>query len=145
MFFQVSVEPQLPVTDFLTTVYNIVGMWNYGRNKATDMLELCGGDGRISQACFRRGLISGGSLYLVTGCNIGHKMTQKAINLYLNTCYVMVTIRQPNWRTLGNCSHYNWHHNYDTTKKHHDEDLPHLPYCGEVALIQLQKGMTFDA
>eukprot|EP00973_Karenia_brevis_P043056 5961974-Karenia_brevis.AAC.1 len=67
-------------------------MLNYGRSKSADIPEICGGEGRISRACFWRGLTSGGNLDLVTGCDLGDKMTQKAINLYLNTCYVMVTI-----------------------------------------------------
>eukprot|EP00973_Karenia_brevis_P070717 9830246-Karenia_brevis.AAC.1 len=75
-------------------------MLNYGRNKAVDILELCGGEGRGSQTCFRRGVMSGGNLDLVTGCDLGNKMMQKASNLYLNTRYVMVTILQPNYATL---------------------------------------------
>eukprot|EP00973_Karenia_brevis_P082648 11456304-Karenia_brevis.AAC.1 len=67
MFFQITAETQEPqpsIADSPTKVYNIVGMLNYGRNKSVDILELCGGEGRTAQACFRRGLASGGNLDL---------------------------------------------------------------------------------
>eukprot|EP00973_Karenia_brevis_P014881 2032244-Karenia_brevis.AAC.1 len=57
MFFQITAEAQKPqpsIPDSPTKVYNIVGMLNYGRNRSVDILELCGGEGRISQAWSRR-------------------------------------------------------------------------------------------
>ncbi len=107
------------------------------------MLELCGGSSGISHAAFKRGLTSGGNLDLVTGCDLGDPQVQKAIRHYLDTCDVLVTVLQPNCRSTGPNSWYNSKMHYTTWKKHHDEDLPHIKFCGEVALIQIQKGRYF--
>ena len=33
--------------------------------------------------------------------------------------------------------------NYDTWRRHHDEDLPHTKYCASVALLQMRLGRYF--
>ena len=106
----------VPITiqDPGTNIYSAVAYICYGKYNYVDLLELCGGAGRISQVAFRRGLVSGGNLDLVTGCDLGDPTTQTAINHYLDTCHVLVTILQP------------------------EVDLPHPQYCGKVALKQMQ-------
>ena len=126
-----------------TEIFSAVSQLCYGYNSQVDMLELCGNEGRISQVAFRRGLTSGGNLDLVSGCDLGDPTTQKAINHYLDTCYVMVVILQPNCRSVGSFAAYNEMMYHDTWSRHHKEDLPHLQYCGEVALKQMQKGRFF--
>ena len=44
-----------------------------------DILELCGGTGRISEVAFRKGLTSGGNLDLTTGCDLGDAQTQLSL------------------------------------------------------------------
>ena len=101
-------------------------------------MELCGGEGRISTVAFKRRLTSGGNLDLVTGCDLGDPKMQAAINHYLRTCHVMVVILQPNCRSTGRNSHYNAVMNRETWLRHHEEDLPHIQYCGRVALLQME-------
>ena len=113
---------------------SLVAYLCYGRNNRVDLLELCGGEGRISTVAFKRRLTSGGNLDLVTGCDLGDPKTQTAINHYLRTCHVMVVILQPNCRSTGRNSYYNAVMNRDTWLQHHEEDLPHIQYCGKVAL-----------
>ena len=115
----------------------------YGRNNKVDLVELCGGAGRISQVAFRRGLVSGGNLDLVTGVDLGDPQVQKAFTHYLETCYVLVVVLQPHCRSVGSFSSYNYQMNYYTWKQHFDEDLPHLQYCGKVALKQMRLGRYF--
>eukprot|EP00974_Lingulodinium_polyedra_P030745 2959555-Lingulodinium_polyedra.AAC.1 len=70
-----------------TNVFSAVASLCYGYNKSVDLLELCGGAGRISQVAFCRGLVSGGNLDLRTNCDLGYPATQRAINHYLDTCH----------------------------------------------------------
>ena len=125
------------LSDDVTNVYSAVAYLCYGKNNRVDLVELCGGEGRISQVAFSRGLISGGNFDLVTGCDLGDPETQKALTHYFNTCYVSVAILQPNCRTVGPLSHINWTHAPDTTYKHYKEDLPHKQFCREIALLRL--------
>ena len=122
---------QIPSTvpDNNTSVYSAVSSLCYGKHNAVDLLELCGGAGRISQVAFTRGLESGGNLDITTGVDLGNPMAQKAILHYLDTCNVMVTVLQPNCRSTGPNSHYNSVMHYETWNRHHQQDLPHIKFC----------------
>ena len=97
----------------------------YGKHNAVDLIELCGGSGRISQAAFRRKLESGGNLDLTTQCDLGDPATQDAINHFLYVCCVLVTVLQTNCRTIGKPAYFNAKVNFDTWNNHHQQDLPH--------------------
>ena len=133
----------LTIRESTTNVYSAVAHLCYGNNNRVDLLELCGGEGRISTIAFRRGLLSGGNLDLTTGCDLGDPNTQKALNHYLDTCSVMVTVLQPNCRSVGSFAPYNSMMHYSTWNRHHQEDLPHLKYCGQIALKQMELGRYF--
>ena len=77
------------------------------------MIELCGGEGGISQLAFSRGLSSGGNLDKTTNVDLGNPATQRALDHYLSSCYVRVAILQPSYRTTGPPSYYNAQVNYD--------------------------------
>ena len=100
-------RPLFTTTTLMCTAF--VPYLCYGKHNAVDLLELCGGAGRISQVAFSRKLESGGNLDITTGVDLGDPIAQKAILHYLNTCYVMVTVLQPNCRSTGPNSHYNSH------------------------------------
>eukprot|EP00959_Pyramimonas_sp_CCMP1952_P115595 2416499-Pyramimonas_sp.AAC.1 len=55
---------------------------------------------------------------------------------YLDVCFVKVVILQPSCRTTGLPSYFNAKVNYDTWHEHHQEDLPHIKFCGKVAVRQ---------
>ena len=124
--------------DNTTNVFTAIAHLCYGRDRYVDILELCGGKGKISNVAFRRGLSSGGNLDLVTGCDLGLPEVQKAVKHYVMTCYVLVVVLQPSCRSVGAFSSYNAVHHYDTWHQHHLEDLPHIKFCGEIALLQSQ-------
>ena len=130
----------MTVTDAeaVTNIYTAVASLCYGKHREVDMVEFCGGLGGITKIGFKRGLACGGNFDLVTGCDLGDPATQRALNHYIDTCYVLVLILQPNCRTTGRFSHYNAIHHYDTWHKHHLEDKPHISYCGSVALRQMK-------
>ena len=134
-----------PLNDgtFTYNVFSAVASLCYGKSNKVDLVEFCGGAGRISQVAFRRNLESGGNLDLTTQCDLGDPTTQRAINHYLKTCHVLVAILQPNCRTVGRPSYFNAQVNPETWYKHHKEDRPHLKYCGEVAPLQMHLGRYF--
>ena len=66
----------MAIHDAHTNVFSAVAYLCYGKHNSVDLLELCGGEERISQVAFRRGLVSGGSLDLVTGCDLGDPAVQ---------------------------------------------------------------------
>eukprot|EP00959_Pyramimonas_sp_CCMP1952_P353834 7413390-Pyramimonas_sp.AAC.1 len=55
---------------------------------------------------------------------------------YLDACFVNVVILQPNCRTNGLPPYFKPQVNYDTWYEHHKEDLPHIRFCGKVAMRQ---------
>ena len=122
------------IKDVVANLHGVIAYLCRSKCDNDDLLELCRGAGNTSQVAFRRGMTSGDSLDLITGCDLGDPMTQKAINHYLDVCYVMVTVLQPICRSVMN---------YNTWNKHYQEDLPHLQYCGQVALKQMKMGRYF--
>ena len=82
----------LSIRDSHTNVYSAVAHLCYGKHNAVDLLELCGGAARISKVAFKRELVSGGNLDLVTECDLGDPRVQKAVNHYVETCHVLVTV-----------------------------------------------------
>ena len=132
--------PHLPIADDHANVFSAISQLCYGEHNYVDILTLCGGEDGTSQACFRRGLTSGGNLDLTTDVDLGDPQVQKAVNHFLDTCYVLVVLITPNCRSVGKNSYFNSKMHYDTWSTHHQEDLPHIRYCAEVALIQSQKG-----
>ena len=63
----------IPKTDTGTyhDVFSIVATLCYGHDNCVDMLELCGGDGGMSEMAFARGQTSGGSHDKRTKVDIG--------------------------------------------------------------------------
>eukprot|EP00959_Pyramimonas_sp_CCMP1952_P159444 3334888-Pyramimonas_sp.AAC.1 len=65
------------------------------------MLELCGGNGSISQLAFSRGLSSGGNFDKLSYVDLGNKDVPDAVMHYLDVCVVNAVILQPNCITTG--------------------------------------------
>eukprot|EP00959_Pyramimonas_sp_CCMP1952_P098475 2058797-Pyramimonas_sp.AAC.1 len=101
----VSIPSTLPATE--SNVFSIIPTLCYGRRKCVDMLELCGGEGHISELAFRRGYTSGGNLDLRCNVDLGNETVQKAILHYLKTCIVICTVLQPSCRSTGPPSYFN--------------------------------------
>eukprot|EP00959_Pyramimonas_sp_CCMP1952_P388589 8142425-Pyramimonas_sp.AAC.1 len=108
----------------------------YGRPNNVDMLELCGGSGGISQLAFSRGLSSGGNLDKRSFVKLGNKDVQGSVMHYLGVCFVNIVTPQTSRRTTGLPSYFKSHVNYGTCHANHEEDLPHIKFCGRVAIRQ---------
>eukprot|EP00959_Pyramimonas_sp_CCMP1952_P008357 174753-Pyramimonas_sp.AAC.1 len=100
------------------------------------MLELCGGEDGISELAFSRGLSSGGNLDKTTCADLGDPSVQRAVDHYFAVCRVRVAVLQPSCRTTGPPSYYNYKANHSTWEQHHKEGLPHITYCGKIAVTQ---------
>eukprot|EP00959_Pyramimonas_sp_CCMP1952_P025372 532345-Pyramimonas_sp.AAC.1 len=98
--------------------HSIVASLCYGHNNCVDMVELCGGDGGISELAFSWGL-SGGNLDKTTCVDLGDPSVQRAVDHYFAVCHVRVAILQPNCLTTGPPSYYNYTANYNTLERHH--------------------------
>eukprot|EP00959_Pyramimonas_sp_CCMP1952_P133752 2797046-Pyramimonas_sp.AAC.1 len=85
---------------------------------------------------FSRGLSSGGNLDKRAFVDLGNREVQDAVVHYLDVCFVKVVILQPDSRTTGLPSYFNAKVNYDTWRGHHKADLPHIKFCGKVAVRQ---------
>ena len=88
----------IQITDNTTSIFAAIPYLCYGKHNKVDLIELCGGEGRISKVVIRRGLESGGNLDLVTGCDLGDPSTQRAVIHYLETCDALVAILEPHCR-----------------------------------------------
>eukprot|EP00959_Pyramimonas_sp_CCMP1952_P265134 5544185-Pyramimonas_sp.AAC.1 len=89
-------------------IYGIVATLCYGHNSCVDMLELCGGEGGISELPFSRGLSSGGNFYKTTCVDLGDPSVQRAVGHYFAVCHVRVAMLQPSCLTTGPPSYYNY-------------------------------------
>ncbi len=122
------------IQDGSTNIYSAVAQLCYGKYNTVDLLELCGGAGRISQVAFTRGLSSGGNIDLTTGCDLSLPETQRAINHYLKECNVLVVVLQPNCRTVGSFAPLNKVINPSAWRRHHQENIKYgISFLGKHA------------
>ena len=77
--------------------------------------------------------MSGGNPDLVTYCDLGDPLVQKAINHYLDNCHVLVVILQPDCRTVGLPLYVNYEQN------HHIKHMAFINSTGSFNTYQLEK------
>ena len=109
-----------------------------------DVAELCGGEARATTVAIRRRLVGGRNFDLVTQVDLGCPQQQRTCLNYLTQHSVLVLIMAPRCRTLGPTSSLNRAINYDTWKRHYNEDMPHARFCARAAWHQLQQGRFPD-
>ena len=102
-----------------------------------DICELCGGEGRTSQIAVRRRLKTGKNFDLVTGFDLGNPRHQQEVLQYVAANHVMIVVMAPSCRSTGAPSYLNAHIHYETWKATFEEDMPHIMFCGRVALLQI--------
>lgn len=108
-----------------------------------DMCELCGGEARPTTLAIRRRLKTGKNFDLTTNVDLGKRADQDQVSLYIIKYKVLVVVMGPSCRAVGPPSRLNAVINYDTWKKHLDEDYPHIWFCGQVALVQIEHERYF--
>ena len=111
-----------------------------------DVMELCGGDdSRVIRIGIRRRLKVGQNFDLALGIDLGDHKEQAKVLQYIYDNDVLVVSMAPSCRTVGPPSNVNASINFDTWASHRQEDLPHLQFCGAIALIQLDHNRDFFA
>ena len=106
-----------------------------------DICELCGGDeARTSQLAIRRQLAVGESFDLVCGVDLGDHATQREVIRYIHDNNVLLVVMAPACRSVGPTSNLNYNINHRGWNESFNTDLPHLQFCGKVALVQQHVG-----
>mgnify|MGYP003340745794 CR=1 FL=1 len=108
-----------------------------------DVCEFCGGEARTITVAVRRRLRDGRNFDLVTHVDLGDPREQELAIKYLDEHEVLVLVMSPSCRSLGPTSNLNYDINYHTWRKHYDEDMPHVRFCGKAALHQLKHNRHF--
>ena len=66
-----------------------------------DMIEFCGGKGRASRVCVRRGLSTGGNSDIVTGVDLNDPEQQSKLHEYIDRARPLVAVLQPTCTACG--------------------------------------------
>jgi hypothetical protein len=67
----------------------------------TDLVELCGGEGRVSTIVIRRHLKAGANFDLITGWDLNDERQQNLVLKYLDECRPLVVIMGPTCKPFG--------------------------------------------
>ena len=112
----------------------------FGMGKGVDVVELCGGAGRVSKICVRRRLNTGENFDIVVGCDLNDPQTQKDVRHYYISFEPLFSIQAPTCTPFGSFARLNYHTHYDAWLRSYHEAAPHGRFCGEMALLQDQAG-----
>ena len=104
-----------------------------------DLVELCGGEGRVSTIAIRRHLKVGENFDLVTYWDLNDPKDQARVVRYFKKYRPLVAIMGPTCKPFGKLARYNYVHHYDTWKASYEQAAPHGRFCGELALLQDKK------
>ena len=111
-----------------------------------DLCELCGGlEARTSQIAIRRRLKAGHNLDLVCDVDLGDPKMQSMVARYINDNEVMIVVMAPSCRAIGPPSNLNAKINPEGWERSLLTDLPHLEFCGKMAILQSRKGRFWFA
>ena len=108
-----------------------------------DVVEICGGEARVTTICIRRRLKSGGNFDLVTQCDLNTPKGQKELWDHLKVHRPLVVVMSPTCKPFGPRARQNRILNYQTWFQSYQEAAPHGRVCGEVALWQHNEGRYF--
>ena len=117
----------------------------YHAGAGIDLCEFCGGEGRPSAIVIRRNLKTGKNFDLVFGIDLGKTADQKKALFYVKHNDVLVIVMAPSCRAMGPPSNVNYRINYDGWHQSYEGDKPHIQFCGEAALSQLNRSRHFIA
>ena len=125
-------------SNHVRTAYNITEMM-YQLNElqdGLDLVELCGGEGRVSTIAVRRLLHVGENFDLVTHWDLNNPYDQELIVKYFKKYRPLVAIMGPTCKPFGKLANYNYRYHYETWLKSYQQAAPHGRFCGEIALLQ---------
>ena len=108
--------------------------------RGIDIVELCGGAGRVSRVGIRRRLKVGKNFDLVFHCDLNKTSEQRMVEHYYDTIKPLVSVSAPTCTPFGSWAHYNYYAHYDAWLKAYNDAAPHGKFCGRMALKQDNEG-----
>jgi len=145
MFYGYVIPNYVPPLAFHTQDIDLAFLTLNKRGSGVDISEVCGGEARASRVCVRRKLTAGPNFDLVVDCDLSRRKDQQACINYHKTHKVLVAVLAPICGPFGPMSNLNWHLHPDTMWQKYAEASPVCWTCGQVALIQLKRGLDFLA
>ena len=108
-----------------------------------DIAEICGGEARTSKLAVRRHLTTGKNIDLIAGCDLTKAKDRHFAKLYFETSDVLVVVMAPICGPFGPLGYLNASKNKVTHQASLAIAVPVARFCGEIALLQLDKGFSF--
>ena len=113
----------------------------------TDIMEVCGGNARVTQVCVRRlsreGIFAGRNFDAVCGCDLTDDDDVRGLWRYLIATKPMIIVMSPPCTGLRGYSAVNRVYNHDAWAKSRETSVPIGNLCGNIALYQLHEGRHF--
>ena len=111
---------------------------------SVDIAEVCGGEGRASQLAVRAHLKAGQNFDIVLGMDLCDRHVAAKGLTYFRVNNIVCAIMAPLCAVYGPISNLSWHlHPERMHYLERTEGRPIAEFCGEVALIQLSKHLSF--
>ena len=134
-------------TVFLTDMCHALDLRNTYVSKTSptsmDIAEICGGVARTTQVAMRFNLKTGSNFDLITGFDLTIPSQNAACLEYFTNHEVFCAIMAPVCGPYGPMSKLNNHLHPDSMHAKEREVRPLATLCGEVALVQMKKGLYF--
>jgi len=109
----------------------------------TDVVEVCGGEGRVSILAIRRQCNVGINIDLVTHWDLNVPSEQEEVVKYFRKHEPLVCVMGPMCKPFGKLANYNYWHHYEAWLRSYQEAKPHGVSCARLALIQIREGRYF--
>jgi hypothetical protein len=108
-----------------------------------DIVELCGGEGRVSYLAIKRQCKVGPNFDLVTDWDLNDPAQQREVERYFDAHKPLVAIMGPTCKPFGKLANLNYRINYEGWLESYHEAKPHGVFCGKIALKQMSAGRFF--
>ncbi len=99
---------------------------------------------RARLLAIRWNLVGGRNFDLVIHADLGDPGTQQATLRHLDKNAVLVLVMAPSCGVCGPPSHVNHAINHETWRAHYEQDAPHVRFCGQAVLHQLQQNLFVE-
>ena len=116
---------------------------NQGKGILSDVLEICGGEGKPGKCALHRHLKHGGNYDLTTGFDLNTRRDQLKVRQIVEELKPLVVIMSPVCTPFGPRAYLNRTINQETYQRSYNEAVIHGRFCGNLALLQYKSGRYF--
>ena len=113
------------------------------QSRGIDIMEVCGGEARVTQVAFRRHLKTGKNFDLVAGLDLTDKKTIEELWQYVKQYKPLVIVMAPVCTSFGSLSHLNKVINPVSWMKSRKIGGRIASLCAQLALWQVEHGNHF--